>query len=117
MLPTAIPLARPPFAGPNILRRERRADTSLRESHPRCPDVSLWQNRDASCRSEKDSLRWLLRMRPPESKIAKQRCGKSTISLKRKSRRTYRIDVIDFQVRLALPKIFAQTPELNRLLS
>src|SRR6478752_6409145 len=106
MLPRGVPPVAPPFGDPNILGRERTVDMSLRELHPRCLAVSLWQNRGASCRSEKDSLRSWLRRRQPESKTAKQRCGTSTISWEPKSLRTYRTDVIDFQVQLAFAKNF-----------
>ena len=81
MLPRAVPLAAPPFACPNTLGRERRAGTSLRELHPRCLDVSLWRNRDASCRSGKDSLRSLLRRRRLEAQKTKLQPARSTISL------------------------------------
>src|SRR5262249_28736869 len=80
MLPRAVPLVVPPFAGPNILRRERRADRSLRESHPRCPGVSLSRNRDASCRSGTDSLRSWLRRRRPEAQKTKLQPARLTIS-------------------------------------
>src|SRR5882757_71696 len=110
MLPRVVLLAAPPFACPNTLGRERTTDTSLRELHPQCLDVSLWRNRAASCRSEKDSLRLWLRRRPLESKTAKQRRGTSTISSEPKPLRTYRTNVMIFKCSLHLHQILRERP-------
>src|SRR5207248_6999034 len=80
MLPRAVPLAALPFGDPSILGHERRAGTWLRELHPQCPDVSLWQNRDASCRSGKGSLRSLPKKRRPGAQKTKLQSARSKIS-------------------------------------
>src|SRR5436190_16746150 len=79
MLPRAVPLVAHRFADPNTLGHERRAGTWLRELHPQCPDVSSWQNRDASCRSGKDSVPSLLRRRRLEAQKTKLQSGRSKI--------------------------------------
>ena len=112
MLPRAVPLAAPPFADPNILRRERRAGTSLRELHPRCLDVSLWRNRDASCRSGKDSLRSLLRRRRLEAQKTKPQPRKidDLIAIGNRTA-TYRAVVASLQAQqFGCCKFFAHRP-------